>query len=132
MAGFLKRFGPVVALWAATATAQIADPTRPPPGLDQRAGGQAEPVTTNSGLQSILRPRQGKPRVLIDGQWVELGGRIGEARVVRIGTDSVRLRSAAGDEELKLMPNVEKRVVEKSRENAEGHKKAMNPKEKKP
>jgi len=46
---------------------------------------------------------------------VELGGKVGEARLVRIGDDFVVLRGALGNEILRLTPDVEKKVVRKEK-----------------
>jgi len=46
---------------------------------------------------------------------VELGGKVGEARLVRIGDDFVVLRGALGNEILRLTPDVEKKAAKKER-----------------
>ncbi|MDO8933505.1 MAG: hypothetical protein Q7U97_14010 [Rhodocyclaceae bacterium] len=89
----------------------LTDPTRPP-GVVERsppavAGTRAESVAT-TGLQTIIRSRDGKPAAVINGEYVTLGGRVGDARVIRIGEDSVTLQGPAGRETLKLMPGIEK------------------------
>lgn len=81
------------------------DPTRP--ALMEQAAG-APPLAAPSGLQSTLR-RQGKySAAIINGQYVELGGRVGDARLVQINESEVVLRGAAGREVLRLTPVVEK------------------------
>lgn len=99
-----------LAMLAATVVAHaqgLADPTRPPAAVDSpapAAGGSGAPT----GLQTIIRRAGAKPAAVINGEYVVLGGRVGDARVVKIGEDSVTLKSAAGLETLKLMPGVEK------------------------
>jgi MSHA biogenesis protein MshK len=95
-----------------TTQAQLADPTRP--AIDTgptavTAGGAAQPVAT--GLQSIIQRKNGKPAALIGGAVIELGGKVGEARLVRVGEDYVVLRGPLGDETLRLTPGIEKQTV---------------------
>ncbi len=102
-----------LALFAAmtVASAQaLVDPTRPPAGIDKPATAETpgEEKPAASGLQTIIRRKGEKPAAVINGEYVTLGGRVGEARVVRIGEDSVTLRSATGTEVMKLAPGIEK------------------------
>lgn len=98
-----------LALLAAMAVARaqaLADPTRPPAALGNPATGVGEnPAAT--GLHTIIRSNCGKPAAIINGEYVMLGGHVGDARVVKIDEDSVTLKSATGRETLKLMPGVE-------------------------
>ncbi|MDO9600846.1 MAG: hypothetical protein Q7J02_00880 [Rhodocyclaceae bacterium] len=95
---------------AGAAHAQLADPTRPPAAL----GGVGDPagaaVFEFSGLQSVILRKGGKPAALINGSVVELGGKVGEARLIRVNEDSVVLRGPQGDETLRLIPAAEKKV----------------------
>jgi len=105
-----------LALFAAmtVASAQaLVDPTKPPAGIDKPATVEApgEENAASSGLQTIIRRKGEKPAAVINGEYVTLGGRVGEARVVRINEDSVTLRSGAGTEVLKLAPGVEKSAL---------------------
>ncbi len=95
--------------------AQGTDPTRPPfeTGLAAQPGVTMPEPTT--GLQSIIRRKAGKPAALINGALVELGGKVGEARLIRIGEDSVVLRGPQGIETLYLTPGVEKKAVRKGK-----------------
>lgn len=87
----------------------LTDPTKPPPGIDKPAEAADEAAApAAAGLQTIIRRQGAKPAAVINGEYVVLGGRVGEARVVRIGEDSVTLKSAAGTETLKLAPGVDK------------------------
>jgi MSHA biogenesis protein MshK len=91
--------------------AQSIDPTRP--AIDTSAG--ADPaleagVAAHSGLQSIILRKSGKPAALINGNVVELGGKVDEARLIKVGEDFVVLRGPMGDETLRLMPAAEKKI----------------------
>lgn len=103
---------PVLAMAALSgpAMSQLADPTRPPPVAAKpatTAGDAVEPVA--SGLQSILLRKNGKPAALIHGELVELGGKVGDAKLVRISENSVLLRGPQGEERLWLTPAAEKK-----------------------
>jgi hypothetical protein len=86
----------------------LSDPTKPPSGIDTPAAAAGEAAAPGAGLQTIIRRRGAKPAAVINGEYVVLGGHIGEARVVRIGEDSVTLKSATGTEILKLAPGIDK------------------------
>lgn len=96
------------------ALAQSADPTRP--AIDTGAAAAGMPAAAPpGGLQSIIQRRNGKPAALINGAVVELGGKVGEARLVKVGDDHVVLRGALGKEILRLTPEVEKQAAKKER-----------------
>ena len=90
----------------------LPDPTRPPVIVDTAtaAVGQAM-VPAPSGLQSIIHRQGAKPAAVINGVYVELGGKVGEATLERVGEDSVELRSAMGREMLYLTPGVGKKIT---------------------
>lgn len=90
---------------ACSFAAELNDPTRPPLSIAEPvadAGGAA--VIPPAGLQSIL---VGKFRriAIIDGQTVELGGRIGDAKLVEVNATSVVLRTPQGRRVLTLFPD---------------------------
>ncbi len=89
---------------AAPSVAQaLADPTRPP---DARASREPrEPSRT--GLQSILLSPERKLAV-IDGQTVKVGDRVGQARVLAIDVDSVRLSEGGTVKTMRLLPGTQK------------------------
>jgi MSHA biogenesis protein MshK len=95
--------------------AQAVDPTRPAidTGIAVPAGLADASATT--GLQSIIQRRNGKPAALINGVVVELGGKVDDARLVKIGDDFVVLRGSMGKEILRLTPGVEKKAVRKEK-----------------
>lgn len=110
MAGRLKFLVPGVALlMAGPALAQLADPTKPPLGLDAPVDPAGTPAQPAGGLQ-LIRGKTGKPTALINGEVVELGGRTGDARLVRIDEDSVVLKGPEGEEVLYLTPAAGKKV----------------------
>ncbi|MBU1236894.1 MAG: MSHA biogenesis protein MshK [Gammaproteobacteria bacterium] len=99
----------VAALLCAPANAwSLPDPTRPP---DFVGAESAAATPAPSGLQSIIRRPHGKSAAVINGVYVELGGRIGDATLDRIGEDSVQLRSAGGRETMYLTPGVGKKIA---------------------
>lgn len=103
-----------LALVAAATVVQaqgLSDPTRPPATLESPAAGTAGAAPAPSGLQTIIHSNCGKPGAIVNGEYVTLGGRIGDARLVTIGEDSVTLVGSAGRETLKLMPGVEKKIT---------------------
>jgi MSHA biogenesis protein MshK len=95
-------------LCAPTNAWSLPDPTRPPDFVGAESAATA-PVS--SGLQSIIRRPHGRSAAVINGVYVELGGRIGDATLERIGEDSVQLRSASGRETMYLTPGVGKKIV---------------------
>jgi hypothetical protein len=91
------------------ATAQgLPDPTRPPASVE---GDPAATAIAPSGLQSIIRRQHGKSAAVINGVYVEQGGKVGDATLTRIGEDSVELRSSSGRETMYLTPGVGKQKV---------------------
>jgi len=84
--------------FAASAAAQsLPDPTRPPGSTAGDAPDQG-----GGGLQSIIRPANGKgrARALIDGKIVHPGDMVGDARLVAIRANSVVLLHADGSREI--------------------------------
>jgi MSHA biogenesis protein MshK len=95
-----------------------ADPTRPPAGFESAPAGSAvpaQPAPAKAGLQTIIRRANGKPAAVINGRVVELGGRIGDARLVNVNEDSVVLQTPAGRETLRLTPGIEKQPANTQR-----------------
>lgn len=97
------------------AQAQSADPTRPAIDTGTVAAGAATPAETAAGLQSIIQRKHGRPAALINGTVVELGDKVGDARLLKIGDDHVVLRGLSGNETLRLTPGVDKRAVRKEK-----------------
>lgn len=83
----------------------LPDPTRPPEMLESAAGGGEQ---APAGLQSIIRREGGRPAAIINGEYVVLGGLVGDAKLVNIGEDFVTLKGPEGTETLHLLPGIEK------------------------
>lgn len=92
---------------AATQAAPFADPTRPPNAASETAAGPAAAVA-GPRLESVLIAPNRRIAV-ISGRAVPLGGKYGEARVVRISESEVVLQNGDQRETLKLFPDVEKK-----------------------
>ena len=95
---------------ASAASEPLADPTRPPVmlGSEFSSGGDLMP----SRLTSVVLPRQGggRPSAVIGGQVVQLGGLVGEARLVRVTESEALLEGPDGVERLYLTPDIEKKM----------------------
>ncbi|MDZ4253723.1 MAG: hypothetical protein U1A72_14235 [Sulfuritalea sp.] len=101
--------GLFVAPWA---LAQLPDPTRPPAQMmTPDSGGAAAPV--ESGMQTVIVRRKGKSGAVINGQYVEVGGKLGDKRVTRISEREVVLQGEGGREVIRLIPSIEKTPVVK-------------------
>ena len=104
----MKRAAYALLLVTAGAAHAMTDPTKPPAAFanpDTTAPARAAPA-----LQSIIIT--GANRVaIIDGERVEIGGRIGDAQVVSIAEDHVVLREHGVTQVLRLYPAIEKKTV---------------------
>lgn len=93
----------------------LSDPTRPALEMKADEGGEGaiagNAASNTAGLQSIVRRNKGKPAALINGEYVELNGRVGDARLIEVGEDFVVLRGPGGKEVLRLTPGVEKVIA---------------------
>ncbi len=93
---------------------ELLDPTLPPASIAEPVAefGKSE-LNQSVGLQSILISRQ-RRAAIIDGETVELGGRLGEAKLIEVNEGNVVLKTAQGWQVLTLFPDVnmiQKRVV---------------------
>jgi len=88
-----------------------ADPTRPPDVWLNAVPGDAMAETKDSRLQSVLRPKNGRPLAIIGGQTVALGQRYGDAILIRVNESDVVLRGEDGITRLYLTPQVDKRML---------------------
>lgn len=102
---------PALLAAAGASAAPFADPTRPP-GAAEATGGAA--AQSGLRLESVLLSPQRKLAV-ISGQEVRLGGRLGEARVVRITPTGVAIERNGEVEVLKLFPDYQKRPEAKTK-----------------
>ncbi len=92
-------------LGAPLAAQSLSDPTRPPAALTAPADG-AVGVPGAPMLQSVLVSRNpgGRAVAVISGQTVRLGGKVGDAVLVRISQTEVVLRRGKALETLRLYP----------------------------
>ena len=118
MAGALKtlpRLLLAVALGAATglvhAEAALSDPTRPPAAMEPPAPGPAAAAAAGSGLQTVILREGHKPVAVIDGVAVELGGKVGDATLVKVNESEAVLQGPRGREVLRLTPAAEKMPI---------------------
>ena len=92
---------------AGSALAEVPDPTRPAGVmLMPEAGALVAPV--ESGVQTVILRRGGKSAAVINGQYVEVGGKLGDKRVLKITESEVVLRGEGGREVMKVTPAIEK------------------------
>lgn len=84
----------------------LPDPTRPPAVLTAPAPGT--PEESGPVLQSV-RLSPSRKTALISGQQVPLGGRFGDAVLIRLSEGEAVLRKGDTLQTLKLFPDVDKR-----------------------
>jgi MSHA biogenesis protein MshK len=97
---------------SAAANAQILnDPTRPPSAVSSpnELGEPGAPAPTL--LQSVMITPTERTAI-IGGELIKLGGKYGDARVVKITESEVILQSANGSEILRMYPDVSMKPVE--------------------
>jgi len=105
---------------------ELADPTRPPLSVSAPVD-EAVPVEvkTEPGLQSIIIAKNHRAAI-IDGQLIELGGRVGDARLIEVNAMNVVLKTRKGRQVLMLFPDV---LISKTKQDApavQTYKKASN------
>lgn len=93
---------------SATALAQAPDPTRPAAALISPESGGAAAAPAASGVQAVILRHGGKSGAVVNGQYVEVGGKLGDKRVLKISESEVVLMGAAGREVLKVTPAIDK------------------------
>ena len=103
----------VVFAGAGLALAQVPDPTRPPMVVmtPESSGGVAVPV--ESGVQTVILRPKGKSAAVINGQYVQVGDKLGDKKVVKISESEVVLQGESGREVMKVTPDIEKVPVKK-------------------
>ena len=84
-------------------------PTRPPTAVFSNDHGDTG-ATAGPVLQSVMISPAGSSAI-IGGERVKLGGKYGDARVVKITANEVVLRSASGTEILRMYPDVNMKAV---------------------
>jgi MSHA biogenesis protein MshK len=109
----------VLALMPAIAAAQLLkDPMRPPAGY---AEGDPEAAAVVGGpvLQSVMISPT-RRAAIINGEVVQLGGRYGNAVLIKVAEHEVMLQSGDETQVLKMHPGVEKRGIAPGRNPARG------------
>lgn len=95
----------------------LPDPTRPAPGFGSEPPASIGTPGVGEGgpvLQTVILPRKGKPKAVIGGELVTLGGKYGDQTLVKVGEREVVLEGPRGREVLKLTPGIEKKAVRRS------------------
>lgn len=80
----------LMAMVASVAAERLPDPTRPA-AYEQRSAPAVDTDKPVWRLESLVMGPE-RRRAMISGEWVEEGGRLGSARVVRIEAEGVVLR----------------------------------------
>jgi len=87
-------------------SAQLADPTRPPPEARLNAGmAEGAPASSGPQLQSVLNGNHGRQVAVIDGQALRVGDKIHGATLVQVGKDRVVLQHGRTRQVVKLYPD---------------------------
>jgi MSHA biogenesis protein MshK len=104
-----------VLIGTGTAYAQVSDPTRPAGGpVATEAGSGAVAAPEESGVQTVIVRPGGKSAAVINGQYVVVGGKFGDKRVLRITESEIVLKGENGREVIKVTPSVEKTPARKT------------------
>jgi len=102
---------------AAVAWAQVPDPTKPPASETAPAAAGVSPgatAPTATGVQAVFIRATGKSGAVINDQYVEVGGKVGDKHVVKISEGEVVLLGAGGREVIRLSPAVTKELPAKA------------------
>ena len=94
----ILRLTALVVMFVAAPT-QAADPTRPPAG--RVSAGAVSEAATELRLQAIMLTPQ-NPHVVINGQRLKVGDRLGDIRILAIRPHSVLIDREGKHEELRL------------------------------
>lgn len=86
----------------------LSDPTRPPLSVVEPVTTSSEGVPQSNGLQTVIRREGHKPTAVINGAIVELGGKVGDATLVKLSESEAVLEGPGGREILSLTPGVKK------------------------
>lgn len=114
MVGAMRLIVLAILAFASTAFAQSVDPTRPPANWLSPVDVGGQPGDGASGglrLQSVLMPQGGRPVAIIGGKMVALGGKVGEATLLRLNEREAVLQGADGVTHLYLTPDVQKQMI---------------------
>ncbi|KAF0163019.1 MAG: hypothetical protein FD157_3537 [Rhodocyclaceae bacterium] len=103
-----------ILLGAGSALAQVPDPTRPAGVLVVPEAGGSVAGPLESGVQTVILRPGGKSAAVINGQYVEVGGRIGDKKVLKITESEIVLKGESGREVIKVTPAIEKMPTNKA------------------
>ncbi|GEM_PF-947909 len=88
--------------------AQMPDPTRPAGALLSPDAEAAVAAPVASGVQTVILRSGGKSAAVINGQYVEVGGKLGDKKVLLISESEVVLKGENGREVIRVTPDIEK------------------------
>ena len=96
--------------WVASATvlAQAPDPTRPTGALVSPEPGAVAAAPAESGVQTVILRHGGKSGAVVNGQYVEVGGKLAGKQVLKISESEVVLMGEVAREVIKVTPAIEK------------------------
>ncbi len=108
----ISLFCVLLAQGAGVSALELSDPTRPAATLDAGesstdADAQAEQNQTR-GLRLIIIQKN-RRAAIIDGKTIELGGKVGDARLVEVNEGSVVLQGARSKQVMTLFPYIKTR-----------------------
>jgi len=104
-------FALIISLCAPRSLAQgLSDPTRPPREILGGGAGAAEPAANLSPAQIVIISTD-RRQATINGRTVALGGRYGDATLVRISDEEIVLRRGDTTEIIKLYSSVHRRKL---------------------
>lgn len=124
LVALLALLGASVAGSAHAQDAALPDPTRPPAAMLPAATGAPAVSEEAPRLQSVIIS-EGRRGAIISGEYIALGGRVGDARLTRVEPSGVVLRGPGGEVALPLFPAARKLPVQGQPEGAKAG--ATNP-----
>jgi len=99
----------VLSLGAMRSLAQgLNDPTRPPREILRGGAGTFEPAVSSSPAQVVIVSKD-RRQATINGRTVSLGGRYGDATLVRISDEEIVLQRREATETIKLYSSVQRK-----------------------
>lgn len=93
---------------ATSLMAQVPDPMRPAADATAQDSAGGVVASTEAGVQTVILRPGGKSAAVINGQYVEVGGKVGDKRVLKISESEIVLKGESGREVIKVMPAVQK------------------------
>jgi MSHA biogenesis protein MshK len=110
MAAYLTlSFALIISLGAPSSLAQgLNDPTRPPREILDGAAATFEAAVSSSPAQVVIVSKD-RRQATINGRTVSLGGRYGNATLVRISDEEIVLQRPEATETIKLYSSVQRR-----------------------